>query len=113
MISVEESGLGVNCDTEVVLDEITDQLSINLVVVGHFLCQMNNVVISDMLLGSSSHSIMMLVNTHPVEHAALGLKHLFHFLLGGALLDGLDGVKVVGGVEVGLAISDLLLSSLS
>jgi hypothetical protein len=72
-----------------------------------------NIVVSHVLLSSTRDRIMMLIDTHPVQHAFLGFDDLFDFLLGDVFLDNSLREQEVGGVKVSLSIANLLLSSLS
>lgn len=66
-----------------------------------------------MLLGCSSNGIVMLVDTHPVEHAIFCFHDISHFAFLGTLLDSFHGIEVVRCMQVSLPIAHLLLGSLS
>jgi len=62
-----------------------------------------------MLLGRACNGIVMLVDTHGVHHGVISRLDSLHVTGRCALLQCLQGVKLVGGVQVGLALSDLAL----
>lgn len=113
LVSIEEGGLSVDGHVEIVLDEFADQFAIDFVVLVHLFREVDDVVVSNVLLGGSCNGVMVLVDAHPVEHAVLGIEDFLHLGVGGTLLNGLHGIEEVGSMQVGLAIADLLLRSLS
>lgn len=74
---------------------------------------MLHIVVGYVLLGSARDGIVVLINTHPVQHFFLGFNDLFDLFLGDIFLDNSLREQEVGGVKVGLSVTNLFLSSLS
>lgn len=56
---------------------------------------MFNIVVGNMLLGGSGNSIMVLVDSHPIENAILSRQDLLHLSIRGLLLNCLHRIKEV------------------
>lgn len=111
--SVKECNRSWHRDIQIPLNLHLKQSGILLVVLRHHLRQMVHIVVSHMLLRCSSHSIMVLVNAHPVQHVFLSLNDPFNLFVWHIFLKDSLGEQIVRSMNVSLSVADLLLCSLS
>jgi hypothetical protein len=69
------------------------------------------VIISNVLLGCACHCIMVLIDTHRVEHCFLSVEDLKYLLVRGIDVKHLQRVEPVRGVKISLSLSYLPLGA--
>mmetsp|Transcript_2489 Transcript_2489/g.3828 ORF Transcript_2489/g.3828 Transcript_2489/m.3828 type:complete len:232 (-) Transcript_2489:664-1359(-) len=76
---------------------------------GSSLIELMVIVVSDVLLGSSSDAIVVLVDAHSIENVPVGGLNRLDFFIGGRLIEDLQGEKLVACMKQRLALTDFLL----